>query len=518
MARPKKSRPEDWKDEYFKVLNELDAVERDGAERLARLSRDLLAVLGTMRGLAPEFDAGLDTLERARELHEHDAQDRLRRLVDFVDAHGAAANDPAPSAAPAPTSPEPREAPAAPCLRELLERLPVPADARGDVDALRHRLDAASDAAEDGALVEAMAGLIGRMLGDDDDAVIEARDSLQTLIDHLSLPASAHTALDAITPRLQAATDAPSIRAVAKDLADFVVDFVGELQGEIAGLNTFLLTIRGRLDDVAGHIDHENADRVEAAAARQAFDDSVQRSLGAVRNQMSEVDDVDTLKNEIEARLAALDGHVSTFLDAEGQRAEAAEARSRGMAEELAAVRRESETLRENLDKARKSAVRDPLTGLPNRLAYNERIKAEFARHRRAGHPLSLVVLDIDKFKGINDTYGHLAGDRVLKHMARELRDQVRTQDFFGRFGGEEFVVLLPDTARAGAVELAEKLRRHMETRRFTYKKTPVSVTISCGVAEFTATDTIESAFSRADEGLYAAKENGRNRTEAIDP
>lgn len=514
MARPQTSSPEDWKDQYFKVLNELDLVERDGAERLARLSRDLLAVLGTLRGLDADFDAGLDALSRVRDLHEGDAQTRLRRLVDIVDAH--AANDDAPVDPGASAAATPPTA-AAPRLRELLDRLPLPPAVQPDAEALRHRLDAAADPGEDGALVEALAELLARMLGEDDRAVVEARDSLQTLIDHLSLPAAVHEHLAEITPRLQSAEDPAAIRGVAKELADFVVEYVGTLQGEIAGLNTFLLTIRSRLDEVSGHIVHEDEVRAEAAEARRELDQEVRRSLGSVRDSMSEASDVEELKREIEAQLAVIDDQVGEYLGSETQRAENAEARSREMALKLEAVQRESETLRTKLVKARERAVRDSLTGLPNRLAYNERLQAEFARHRRAGHPLSLVVLDIDKFKAINDTYGHLAGDRVLKHMARELSSQIRTQDFFGRYGGEEFVLLLPDTDRDGARELAEKLRVHMQTRRFTYKKSPVTVTISCGVAQFAPGDTTDTAFRRADEGLYAAKANGRNRTEAPD-
>jgi diguanylate cyclase len=157
-------------------------------------------------------------------------------------------------------------------------------------------------------------------------------------------------------------------------------------------------------------------------------------------------------------------------------------------------------------------SLRDPLTGCFNRLAYQERSEAEEARWLRYGSALSLIVFDLDRFKSINDTFGHRAGDEVLKTIAQIAGNQLRKVDFFARYGGEEFVAVLPETPLAAALTVAEKVRRAVEAFRFHSRGQPVPLTLSCGVAQLAEGDGIETAFERADKALYLAKAGGRNR------
>ena len=152
-------------------------------------------------------------------------------------------------------------------------------------------------------------------------------------------------------------------------------------------------------------------------------------------------------------------------------------------------------------------ATHDSLTGVFNRRKFNELIGIEFERVRRYGKPLSFVVLDIDHFKRVNDTLGHEAGDQVLVSLAQFLRDGIRTVDTLARWGGEEFVLLLPQVSGPGAAELADRLRREVRARRL-----PGGVTVSCGVAEHRPPETPDDLFARADVALYRAKEEGRDR------
>lgn len=155
----------------------------------------------------------------------------------------------------------------------------------------------------------------------------------------------------------------------------------------------------------------------------------------------------------------------------------------------------------------------DGLTRLANRRAFEEALQREFSRSTRYARPLSVLVLDIDHFKRVNDTYGHLAGDAALKQIALVLSSNLRRDDIAGRLGGEEFSVILPEIDRAGAITTAEKLRRVIAARTFEFEGTPMSLTISAGVATRAVTDTdpIEMV-RRADELLYTAKRDGRNR------
>jgi diguanylate cyclase (GGDEF)-like protein len=175
-----------------------------------------------------------------------------------------------------------------------------------------------------------------------------------------------------------------------------------------------------------------------------------------------------------------------------------------------ARVRQRTEELVAANDALARLARLDPLTGLPNRRAFDERAAQLVAAARRSGKPLSVVTLDIDFFKRVNDIHGHPAGDTALVAIATAMRGRLREQDVVARIGGEEFAVLLPDTAGAGALIAANKIVEGMRALRI-----PVvgPITVSCGVADISMPlgDTTE-ALARADKALYRAKGEGRNR------
>ncbi|MBU7006653.1 GGDEF domain-containing response regulator [Phosphitispora fastidiosa] len=163
-------------------------------------------------------------------------------------------------------------------------------------------------------------------------------------------------------------------------------------------------------------------------------------------------------------------------------------------------------------------SMRDELTGAYNRRYLKERMDEEFYRVRRTGRPFSIVVLDIDFFKNINDIYGHYAGDSVLVEFVRFLQTRLRKSDLIARLGGDEFLVLLPDTTSGRAYFLVERLRQSLEEIRFYHKKDGIAtenqVTISAGIACCPEHgDTEEILFTLADVALYNAKKSGRNAT-----
>lgn len=156
----------------------------------------------------------------------------------------------------------------------------------------------------------------------------------------------------------------------------------------------------------------------------------------------------------------------------------------------------------------------DRLTGLNNRGYWEECLQHEYARHRRYQSMAALVMFDIDHFKAVNDTYGHQAGDKVIQAVAEVVREQVRDTDYPGRYGGEEFVVLLPDVDSAGATLFAERLRQRIEALLVTYENQSIPFTISLGVADLSyPTNGHQQLIERADQALYASKEGGRNQT-----
>lgn len=160
-------------------------------------------------------------------------------------------------------------------------------------------------------------------------------------------------------------------------------------------------------------------------------------------------------------------------------------------------------------------SVRDTKTGLFNHGYFMIRLNDEIARAKRKGIPFSLIVLDVDKFKNFNDTYGHLAGDSVLEQLALSIQESVRTQDVPSRFGGEEFTILLPETDKQAAWIVSERLRENIQEMQVPWEVPLPQVTVSSGIATYLinqdtcANDVIE----RADEALYLSKNRGRNRS-----
>jgi diguanylate cyclase (GGDEF)-like protein/PAS domain S-box-containing protein len=156
----------------------------------------------------------------------------------------------------------------------------------------------------------------------------------------------------------------------------------------------------------------------------------------------------------------------------------------------------------------------DRLTGLNNRGYWEECLQHEYARHRRYQSMAALVMFDIDHFKAVNDTFGHPAGDKVIQAVAEVIREQIRDTDYAGRYGGEEFVVLMPDIDTSGAIVFAERLRLRIESLVVTYEKQAIPFTISLGVADLSfPTDDHKQLIERADQALYASKKGGRNQT-----
>ncbi len=172
--------------------------------------------------------------------------------------------------------------------------------------------------------------------------------------------------------------------------------------------------------------------------------------------------------------------------------------------------------------KLAEGAMQDPLTGLYNRRHFEERLGSELAAAQRHGRPVSLLMVDVDHFKSINDRYGHLAGDEALKMVSFVLRGAVRKEDVLARYGGEEFVVIARETGLDGAQSLGERIRRAVEKSRCAYQghalgvTVSIGVTVSVGLSEFVSGRTERELLEAADRALYLAKQAGRNRVVSV--
>ncbi|GAB3022014.1 GGDEF domain-containing protein [Bowmanella dokdonensis] len=184
----------------------------------------------------------------------------------------------------------------------------------------------------------------------------------------------------------------------------------------------------------------------------------------------------------------------------------------REMKDQLTHLEQETNEYKQRLLQQKYHSHHDPLTQIPNRNAYNDRIELEYRRWKRYGADLSLALVDIDHFKSINDNYGHAGGDKTLQVIAQHISKCLRSTDFMARWGGEEFIVLFPQTSLEELEKPLEQIRQQVERIPFKFKDRSVTITVSIGAASFVSSDDVDSVFERADRALYDAKRQGRNR------
>ena len=322
--------------------------------------------------------------------------------------------------------------------------------------------------------------------------------------------------IDALKVRLERGVDVHEWPQILKTIADRVHTMREAVQQEKRALEQFLVQLTGRLDEIDSSISGMEKSRIEAHEDGVALTRSVDGEVSSMRDSIRTSASLDDIKHMIQERLGHISAHMNEFRQREEKRNQEAQQRIEQLNDKLRELDSESAALRERMQKTRDAAMRDRLTGLYNRSAYEEKLAEEYARWKRYLEPLTLAVFDIDHFKRINDSYGHLAGDKALRTIAQLLQNNTRETDIIARYGGEEFVMLMPGTRGPEAKVVAEKLRDAVEHCGFHYKGKSVVVTISCGLSEFLGDDTPTEVFARADKALYQCKEAGRNQCKLL--
>ena len=300
-------------------------------------------------------------------------------------------------------------------------------------------------------------------------------------------------------------------------LAEVVAEICSRLAFQRDELESFFVQLSMRLEDLDLGLQKTSALYNESHQDNMHMDKAVHDEIRGIHDSLQAANDLAQLKTTIQSRLDTIDQHLARFHDAEKQRFEQAQQMIGALTEKVTALESDGGLLRSRLEETQKQAMRDVLTGIPNRQAYEEHLASEIARCKRYGTPLAMVVWDVDKFKTINDNYGHAGGDRVLKVVAELLSSRVRETDFVARYGGEEFVMLMPETTAESAMQVANKLRSDIEQTPFHFHDTRVAVTISAGVAQYHQDEMVTSLFERADAALYAAKDAGRNQVKSAE-
>ncbi|MGM0767842.1 MAG: diguanylate cyclase [Pseudomonadota bacterium] len=450
-----------WKEKYLQELESAEQREKQWEVERHSLQRMLVRTCLAAEGQAGQLDLLLSEV-RTDLRQEHLDIDKWRTLQEQIDRQIALLDDP--------VEPVP---PAASTAMEVGDD--------NDLANTQQRLR--------------IARRVGQLLGQ--------------MLEQVTLEPAAEAQARRLQQSLLENDDWNELREGLNSVAELVIAAVTRSQREF---EAFLQRLDERLHSLRQHFQDQSSAQAGRLDASGELDREIKAELEQFGRQVEASSDLSELKQSVSQHLLSIGGTVRRFREQESEREKNLSRQLEAMQEKLAAVEANAEQMKERVREERAKALTDLLTQLPNREAWEERLAFEYSRWQRYRHPLTVAVLDIDFFKRVNDSYGHKAGDRVLQLVARELRARLRNTDFIARFGGEEFVLLLPETRSADAQKVLDGLRGYIARLPFHFRGEPVTITYSAGLAEFGDDDSEDSVFDRADRALYAAKDGGRNQ------
>lgn len=337
----------------------------------------------------------------------------------------------------------------------------------------------------------------------------EVSETLISLLSQLVVPERLSYQAESLKKRLQDGLNWYELVPLLEDTTDFLLQCLGSSQTEF---EQFLQSLDQRLKAIQSLVSEASQSQSERRQARLDLDHMVREQIADIRSVVTGAGDLGELGVSVRDSLTMIVQAMEKYKRDEEEREQRLASRLEMLQKRLGEMETEVQESRLAIEEQKRRATHDALTGLPNREAYQARLEEELIRRHRYGGKLSLVIGDVDHFKHINDSFGHLAGDKVLQLIGRTLRKNMRDIDFIARYGGEEFVILMPETGAEEAMLAAEKLREKIEKSPFHFKQERVPITMSFGVSEFHALESPDVVFDRADRALYQAKDEGRNR------
>lgn len=348
------------------------------------------------------------------------------------------------------------------------------------------------------------------------NALQRAGRALIDLLDKLELKDALDDDLTALRTGFAAVGDERELGAQIEAMANLINRHcrrIGE-QREVA--EKLLGQVTDQLEALASYLTREREDRITGTGFRHELDQQVTQEMSALDGEVQAASSLGALQQGVRSRIGSITSHMKQFREREEQRAREWQHRSAAMQQRIQELERSAQAMEATLRQEQHLASTDTLTGVANRLVFEHRMAEACRRMIKENITSSLLVLDIDRFKKINDTYGHAAGDRALRIVAQHLSAELRPDDLLARYGGEEFAAVLTGTGLEEALHVAERLRLRIENLAFHSRQQPIRITLSCGVATLLGNDTPESVFERADRALYQAKRGGRNRCASL--
>ena len=331
-------------------------------------------------------------------------------------------------------------------------------------------------------------------------------DELQLVIINLDVGSAYIKKLDAIRRTISHEEDPLTLPKHCLDIIAIIIDSTRE---ERRSSRHFLFTLNDSLAQFYLSF-AKNIKLTESSFENQEkCIKDIQKKSEALKEMTENTSDLSILKTHIVNYVQDIEG---VFQEREEQKEQKVRQQLQGMARQIKELQNETNNYQKTLKQQSKQLHMDFLTKVANRAAWSERLEIEYARYQRYKHPLNIAIVDIDKFKIINDSFGHLAGDKVLHVIAQTLQKTIRNTDFIARYGGEEFALLFPEITSEQTKYTLEKLCQTIKNIPFKFKKEYISITISVGCTSFSDDDDLDSVFERADQALYQAKNTGRNQ------
>ena len=482
----------DWKARAQSLADELNEVTRRGRETEKVLRQAISRLCVAVTGLDPTLDTRLHQLrDAARKGADLAAvETALTALADAVMRDG--------------------EARPAELVHRLLGRLRMPS---AQLRRARDLWNQASSA-RDPAAIDALAGLLAPAPAAETaapPAPDSANQRLRDLLSHDHWPTAIAHEIDALRDRLTPDAPPDEWLAVVEELTSLVTRTVSESREQVDAAKQFLVDLTDRLREIDSHMQRGQTLRDESLADGRELDRVVRSQVQGIQASVGRATELEQLRSDVGRHIVVIEARMADHIATEEQRHRRASETEQALRERLGHLEREAADLRREVAVVQERATVDALTELPNRLAWDERLRQEHARWQRFGAPLTLAVFDVDNFKSINDRFGHAAGDKALRVIAAALKNRLRQTDFIARYGGEEFAVLLIGANKAGGLKVADDMRLAVARAGLHTRSRPVEITVSCGISEFEGADTAETVFERADAALYEAKSSGKN-------
>lgn len=296
------------------------------------------------------------------------------------------------------------------------------------------------------------------------------------------------------------------------ELLDFIAYVSRKASRRQKELFDLLAEVTRNLFEVDSSISRSLSNAQKAYSGSRAISEAIEQNVEDISRVVDSSRNLDELKSLISSKLEAIKHASMEKLKIEEKILHSAD-EIVALKSQIRAMRRQVSEARRRASTMEKASLLDPLTGVANRRSYQRYIREEWDVYAKMGEAFSILLIDVDNFKSVNDRFGHWAGDKCLAELAKRMKIILRGTDFVARYGGDEFIAVLPETEKGGAVAVAEKLRAHIEQTRFMYRKDRIPVTISIGVSAVCENDqSVRSVLDRVDHGLYKAKGSGRNR------